>query len=426
MSATMAAAEPEGEKQSLTERILGGIEKVGNKVPHPVMIFIYLILIVIVLSVVLDLFNVNVTEEVIVPAEQTQLVPVYYGGSSEPIELPPSEDPDTEYVVQDMTVETQKVSVRSLLTVDGIRFIFTSFVDNFANFNVVSVIFVTMIGVGVAEEAGLMAALIRRLVQVAPARALTFIIVLIGGPSSVATDAGYLILIPLGAAAFLSVNRHPLAGIAAAFAGVSAAFSVNILIAPLDALLTEMTNEAIQMAKPGDTITITANLYFSIASAIVMAVIMTIITERLIEPRLGAYHPEGAPGGEVATGAPTAEAPPIDPVLEAKGLRYALYGLLAAIIVILLLTLPSGGPLREPGTGDIIGNTPFMDSLIFMITTIFLVVGICFGLGGKLSRAAPTLSTAWSRHLPACLVSFSCCWSSASSSPISITPTCLG
>ena len=93
-------------------------------------------------------------------------------------------------------------------------------------------------------------------------RALTFIIILIGGLSSVATDAGYLILIPLGAAAFLSVGRHPLAGIAAAYAGVSAAFSVNILIAPLDALLTEMTNEAIADRTPGETISITANWYF--------------------------------------------------------------------------------------------------------------------------------------------------------------------
>src|SRR4029453_19245187 len=116
--------------------------------------------------------------------------------------------------------------------------------------------------------------------------------------SSVATDAGYLILIPLAAAAFLTVKRHPLAGIAAAYAGVSAAFSVNILIAPLDALLTEMTNEAIQIVNPGETIRITANFYFSIASTLLMAVIMTIITERIVEPSLGPYRPDPAPGGE--------------------------------------------------------------------------------------------------------------------------------
>ena len=134
-----------------------------------------------------------------------------------------------------------------------------------------------------------MDALIRKLVAVTPGSLLTFVIILIGGLSSVATDAGYLILIPLAAAAFLSVNRHPLAGVAAGYAGVSAAFSVNILIAPLDALLTEMTNEAIAIADPTQSITITANWYFSVASTILMAIIMTVIAEKVTAKQLGNY-----------------------------------------------------------------------------------------------------------------------------------------
>ncbi len=364
-----AAAEATGESKGFTQKILDGIEKAGNKVPHPVMMFLYLILLVIGLSFILDLFNVSVTENVLVPAPQSVSID-YAGGSSGTIETYP------EFWGEDYVLEEQEVAVRSLISVDGIRFIFTSFVNNFANFNVVSVIFVAMIGVGVAEHAGLMAALIRKLVEVAPAGALTFIIVLIGGLSSVATDAGYLILIPLGAAAFLSVGRHPLAGVAAAYAGVSAAFSVNILIAPIDALITEMTNEAIQIARPGETITITANLYFNIVSTLVMAVVMTIITEKLIEPRLGKYDPSQASEDE-ANAAP----PEVDSAGETKGLRYALYGTIASFAVIALLTAPSGAPLRDPVNGDIIGNTPFMDSLIFMISMIFLVVGICYGVG---------------------------------------------
>ena len=113
----------------------------------------------------------------------------------------------------------RRPSIRSLLGADGIRFIFSSFVNNFAGFSVVAVVFVAMIGVGVAEEAGLMGALIRKLVAVSPPQTLAFIIVFVGGLSSIATDAGYLILIPLGAAAFLSVGRNPLAGLAAAYAG---------------------------------------------------------------------------------------------------------------------------------------------------------------------------------------------------------------
>jgi aminobenzoyl-glutamate transport protein len=363
--------------------MLDGIERAGNKVPHPVMMFLYLILLVIAFSVVLDLLNVSVTEEVLVPApEEVELE--FPGGTTAPIVIP-DEDGETTYVVEEVDV-----AIRSLLTVDGLRFIFTSFVSNFAGFSVVAVIFVAMIGVGVAEEAGLMGALIRKLVAVAPAALLTFIIVLIGGLSSVATDAGYLILIPLGAAAFLSVGRHPLAGVAAAYAGVSAAFSVNILIAPLDALLTEMTNEAIGLALPGESITITANLYFSIVSTILMAVVIALVTERIIEPRLGAYQPEPASADDIVT--PDA-APEVDSAAEGRGLRYALYGLLASLVIILLLTAPPGAPLRDPDTGAIVGTTPFMDSLIFLITLIFLVAGVCFGIGARTIKSSVDVIT---------------------------------
>jgi aminobenzoyl-glutamate transport protein len=367
-----------GEALGFTQKLLGGIEKVGNKVPHPVIMFLYLIGLVIVLSVILDALNVGITEEIMVPttppAAELDTISTGSTAVTAVVEQNYSEDFHIEHV---------RVNVKSLLSIDGLRFIFTSFVNNFAGFSVVAVIFVAMIGVGVAEEAGLMGALIRKLVQVAPARALTFIIILIGGLSSVATDAGYLILIPLAGAAFLTVKRHPLVGIAAAYAGVSAAFSVNVLITPLDALLTEMTNEAMQVAKPGETITITSNLYFSIASTLLMAVVMTIITEKLIEPRLGVYHPAATPAGEgEGTTAPD-ETAAVDPAAESRGLRFTLFGLIGAIVVIALLTLPSGAPLRDPIDGDIIGNTPFMGSLIFLISMIFLVCGLCYGVGAQ-------------------------------------------
>jgi aminobenzoyl-glutamate transport protein len=336
------------------------------------MMFVYLIAIVMILSVVLDVLNVGVTEEILVPADQVTTSQEYVGGSSIPIDVtsPGWED---DYVMQEV-----RVDVRSLFNVDGLRFLFTSFVSNFGNFSVVPVIFVAMIGVGVAEEAGLMAALIRRLVAVAPGSILTFAIVLIGGLSSVATDAGYLILIPLGAAAFLSVGRHPLAGVAAAFAGVSAAFSVNILIAPVDALITEMTNESIRIVDPNGSITITANLYFSVVSTIFMAIVITLVTSRIIEPRLGKYMPVADESDEVVADEP---AKGLSPEAEAKGLRWALYGFLGALIGIVLMTAPSGAPLRDPVSGGIIGTTPFMDSLIFMISLIFLIAGLGFGYG---------------------------------------------
>lgn len=382
MSAQKAVKKTDKEKSG---GLLATIEKIGNKVPHPVIIFLGLIVLVIVLSHVFYLLGVSVTADVAEPVP-VEIEVTYVGGSVAP---EPVIDPGA-LAQEDYEIQHETISIQSLLTVEGIRFLFTSFVNNFASFTVVSVIFVAMIGVGVAEEAGLMAALIRKLVLVAPRWALGFIIIFIGGLSSVATDAGYLILIPLGAAAFLSVKRHPLAGLAAAYAGVSVAFSVNILIAPIDALLTEVTNEAIQIASPGTSITILSNFYFSAVSTLFAAIVATIVTERIVEPRLGKYEPPAAPGetGKGKDKAKAADAKELDPAAEARGLKYSLFAFLGAVAVILLLTLPPGAPLRHPETGAVIGVSPFMDSLIFIITLVFLVAGIGFGIGAKTLKSS--------------------------------------
>lgn len=393
------AAPPEG--QGFVTKMLGMVEKIGNKVPSPVMMFLYLIIGVIVLSFVLELADVKVTEDIIVPAPQ-MVEPYGLAGGTTGTQLLPV-DYDVEHGYQltdydpsnDYTVETVTVGIRSLISVEGFRFIFTSFVSNFAGFSVVAVIFVSMIGIGVAEHAGLMDALIRKLVAGAPGSALTFVIILVGGLSSVATDAGYLILIPLAAAAFLSVKRHPLLGLAAAYAGVSAAFAVNILIAPLDALLTEMTNEAIAIFDPAQSITITANLYFSIASTILMAIIMTIIAEKVTAKQLGEYDPAQAeaPDADGDSDPAIAEKPPLNPAAESKGMRWAIYALVAMVLIVIALTAPSGAPLRDPVDGSIIGNTPFMDSLIFIITLLFLAMGIGFGYGAGTFKSSNDVIT---------------------------------
>src|SRR5262245_31664436 len=194
-------APPAKEKESFLQRALNGVERVGNKVPHPIVIFVLLIAGLIVLSHVVYLLGTSVTYERINP-ETHQL-------------------------------EELTTTARSLLTKDGIRFMYSGVVQNFMNFNAVGVIIVAMLGVGVAEAAGLVSALIRKLVVIAPANALTYILVFIGILSSVAADAGYLVLIPLAAAAFLSVGRHPLAGLAASFAAVAAVFSVNSTVRSL-------------------------------------------------------------------------------------------------------------------------------------------------------------------------------------------------
>ena len=259
--------------------VLGFIERVGNKVPTPAIMFVYLIAGLMVVSAAVAAFNVSVTDDVAIPVPVQQLEDVRggLGGSIVPYDVITNEIVELpDYVIQEVTFE-----VRSLLDIEGLRFFFSSFVANFAAFGVVAVTLVAMAGVGVSEISGLMAALIRKIVKVAPASALAYIIILVGVVSSIATDAGYLILIPLGAAAFLSVGRHPLAGMAAAFGGVSAIFGVNLLITPTDSMITEITNEAI--GSGGSPLNITANFYFGIVSTIVLAGVAAVVSARLIE-----------------------------------------------------------------------------------------------------------------------------------------------
>ena len=273
---TQSSDVPQASKPMM-QKILDTVERIGNAVPHPVVIFLILIAIVMVLSHILYWFGAHVNYQVI--------------------------NPDT------FEIQSATTKANSLLTADGIRHIYTRLVPNFLGFSAVGLLIVAMIGVGVAEEAGLINALIRKLVTVSPAWALTYILALIGILSSIASDAGYLVLIPLAGAAFLTINRNPLAGLALGFAAVASAFSVNMLIKPLDAVLTELTNDAIHMVDPTKSIDLTANLWFSIVSVLVLTVLIALVTERIIEPRLGKYpgaQPSAEPlpqeGGHISDG----------------------------------------------------------------------------------------------------------------------------
>lgn len=251
---------PIAPKKTGMEKLLDTVERVGNKVPHAAVIFVILIGIVVLLSHVFYLMGASVTYQ--------------------------SVNPETDKVEQVTT------AAKSLLTSDGLRFMYENVVKNFMDFNAVGVIIVAMLGVGVADSAGLVGALIRKLVQVAPRKALTYILVFVGIISSIAADAGYLVLIPLGAAAFLSLRRHPLAGLAASFAGVAAVFTVNILIKPLDGILTGITNDAIHLLNPALSIDLTANFWFSVASVFMLTVVVGFVTDKVVEPRLGTYTGE--------------------------------------------------------------------------------------------------------------------------------------
>ncbi len=353
-------------KRSFMDRLLDTVERVGNKVPHPVLMFSYLIIGVIVLSAILSLTGISVTEQIAVPVPQ-EVTPDFYEDTYE-YTLSGVGSQDVEFEIQERTI-----TINSLLNIDGIRFLFTSFVPNFQGFGALAVTLIAMMGAGAAEVAGLMAALIRMLVRVAPRPLIAFLIVFIGVLASVASDAGYLILIPLGAAAFLAVGRHPIAGLAAGFGGVAAAFMANLIPTPTDAMLFEITNESIGLAG-GTPISITADYYFQAASTILLTLVIGFVIVRVVEPRLGKYDPSQAGDPAQATAADE-----IDPELEARGLRRAGLAFLGVLAVVLLATLPPGAPLRDPETGSIIGQTPFMSSLLFIVMLCFFIPGIAFG-----------------------------------------------
>ncbi|MCB9125230.1 MAG: AbgT family transporter, partial [Caldilineaceae bacterium] len=347
-------------KRSFMDRLLDTVERVGNKVPHPVLMFSYLIIGVIVLSALLSLLGVSVTEQIAVPAPQ-EVTPDFYEDTYE-YTLSGIGSEDVEFEIKEQTI-----TINSLLSIDGIRFLFTSFVPNFQGFGALAVTLIAMMGAGAAEVAGLMAALIRMLVRVAPRALIAYLIVFIGALASVASDAGYLILIPLGGAAFLAVGRHPIAGLAAGFGGVAAAFMANLIPTPTDAMLFEITNEAIALTG-GAPISITADYFFQAASTIFLTLIIGFVIVRVVEPRLGKYDPSQA--GDPAQAAAADE---IDPALEARGLRRAGIAFLGVLAVVLLATLPPGAPLRDPATGAIIGQTPFMSSLLFIVMLCFFI-----------------------------------------------------
>lgn len=330
-------------RRSIMQRVLDVVERAGNKVPHPAILFLGLMFLVVLASVILQRLGVSVTYERINPMTHK--------------------------------MEKETTAVISLLSAEGIRFIGTTAVSNFINFGPVGIILVAMIGVGLAERCGMIGALIRKIVLVAPSSAITAIVVTLGVVSSIASDAGYLVLIPLGAAAFHSLGKHPLAGLAAAFAGVAAAFGANFLVKPIDGILAEMTNDAVHIVDPSKSIEITANFYFGIASSLMLIVVCTLVTSRVIEPRLGAYDGEQPPE----------ESPGLS-AEESRGLTYALIASIVFVGGVTLLTAPAGAPLRNPKTGAILGDSPLMGSLVFLIMAGFLMTGLAYGWGAGTIR----------------------------------------
>ncbi len=319
--------------KGLLLRWLDRIESVGNKLPHPATLFLVLAALVLVLSAVLA--SIDLTAEHPVSGEIVRPV--------------------------------------NLLTGAGARMMVENLVRNFTQFVPLGVVLVAMLGVGVAEGSGFMGAALRAVVLAAPARLITIVTVFAGVLSNAASEAGYVVLIPLGAIVFLAFGRHPMAGLAAAFAGVSGGYSANLVLGTLDPLLAGLSQETAQILDPAYTVNPAANYYFMFASVFVITAAGVWITERIVEPRLGRYS--GNHEGDADS-----ETNPIERLSdrEARGLKAAGVSVLILIGLILLTVVPSDGIFRDPQTGSIL-ESPFLRGIVAFIFIGFLVPGLTYG-----------------------------------------------
>ena len=261
----------------------------------------------------------------------------------------------------------------SLLNGEGLRRIVENLVTNFVTFAPLGTVLVAMLGVGVAEKSGLLSAGIRALVLRSPRRLLTLAIVFTGVVSNTASEAGYVILVPLAGVVFLAVGRHPIAGMAAAFAGVSGGYSANLLIGTVDPLLAGITQEAAQLLDPDYAVHPAVNWYFMFVSTFLITGLGTWVTERIVEPQLGAYDDSRAEEGI----ADQLTMEPLSPP-EKRGLLWAGVSVLLVSALIALGVVPEWGVLRNPETGEVL-NSPFLRGMVALIFVFFLIPAIVYG-----------------------------------------------
>lgn len=329
--------------QENSSGFFGWIERVGNKLPHPVVIFIVLAAIVMAVSAILSAMNFELS---------------YFDSVAQ---------------------EDSIVVAESLLSREGINYIFNNLVSNFTGFAPLGTVLVAMLGVGIAEWTGLISTSMKKLLENVPPMLLSAAIVFAGINSNIASDVGYVVVVPLGAIIFAGAGRHPIAGLAAAFAGVSGGFSANLLVGPTDALLQGLTNEALASANLNYDVAVTANWYFLIASTFILTIVGAWVTDKIIEPRLGEYNGNYKPDQEDITSE------------EARALKLAGISLLiyAVIMAYLMfdLGLPGSGFFRaiEESTGEMSINPFLSTGLMTAIFLLFTIPGITYGVSvGKI------------------------------------------
>ena len=318
-----------------TSIFLGTVERVGNRLPHPATLFAILAVVIIIVSGIASTLGLEVTH------------------------------PGTGELVRPV----------SLLTVDGLHRILTEMVTNFSGFAPLGVVLVSMLGIGVMEASGLIAAALRLLVLSAPRRLLTFVIVFAGVLSNTASEIGYVLLVPLGGIIFLGAGRHPIAGIAAAFAGVSGGYSANLLLGTVDPLLAGLSEEAARIVDDGYRVNPAANYFFMVVSTFVVSATGTWVTERIVIPRLGEYQGEEKQSKIEALSEE-----------EWRGLRFAAAAFVLVGAWVLWGTVPPDGFLRNPETGSLL-RSPFLSGIVAFIFLGGTAVGVAYGVGSRKFRS---------------------------------------
>lgn len=325
-------------KKNWVLKALDVVERVGNGLPHPTTMFIIFTLILIAVSYVAAKMGVKVSYE--------------------------TYDNATKSLV------TKETAVVNLLSPNSIRFMYTSVINNFTNFIALGTVFTIIMGVGVADGSGFMAAVLKKIVAVTPRKAVTATVIFLGIMSNVASSTGYVMLVPLGAILFMSFGRHPIAGLAATFAGVSGGWSANLLIGTNDPVFAGMSTEAARMINPNYTVLPTGNWYFMVASTFLITFVGTLVTEKIIEPRLGEYIPE--------------EKIAVDDISldEKRGMKFALISLVVFFIIVGMLVVPENALLRNPATGELL-RSPFMSGIVFLMSMFFMIPGVFYGIGAR-------------------------------------------
>ncbi|HGF6226523.1 TPA: AbgT family transporter [Escherichia coli] len=322
-------------------RFLRTVEWLGNALPHPVILFIILTISLIVVSMIGQYFNI-----------------------SAPDPRPPGakgrNDDGIIYIV-------------SLLDADGVRKILSNLVTNFTGFAPLGTVLVSLLGVGIAERSGLISATLRLIVTKAPAKVTTIAVVFAGIMSNMASELGYVVLIPLSAILFHSLGKHPLAGLAAAFAGVSGGYSANLVLGTIDPLLSGITQQAAQIVSSDYIVGAESNWYFMFVSTFFITLMGYLITEKIVEPQLGKYK-----GGGFNQDEQSIRNSSDVTAVEKKALMLSFLSVLLLSVIVAILVIPEDGILRNQQTG-LISNSPFLKSIVAFIFIFFSLAGVVYG-----------------------------------------------